>query len=191
MSSGSSARAGAKPMAEPPTPLLPSTNGSSTVRHVQEWPLLRTGVVRRERRKRSEPDAPEQRRARHRRAHADAASRIAPPVEADGADRSRARRAFRDRHRCEAMPRSSPRAASGLYRWRAIPSSVCRRTPVYEDTGGIGPDQFRVARHDGDCRVLRLSRNKTRAGQRLAYMKLTASIRGVQDQLVSPMRCSA
>ena len=37
--------------------------------HVQERPLLRTGIVCRESRKRTEPDAPEQRRARHRRAH--------------------------------------------------------------------------------------------------------------------------
>ena len=40
-------------------------------------------------------------------------------------------------------------------------------------------------------RVLRLFRNKTLADQRLAHMKLTASLRGVQDRLVSRMRCSA
>src|SRR6516164_9407648 len=60
-----------------------------------------------------------------------------------------------------------------------------------EPRGRTEVDQFRAVGRDGDCRVLRLSRNKTPAGQRLAYMKLTASIRGAQDQLVSRMRCSA
>ena len=62
---------------------------------------------------------------------------------------------------------------------------------MYDATGGTGADQFRAVARGDDCRVLRLSRNKTLAGQRLAYMKLTASLRGAQDQLVSRMRCSA
>ena len=95
------------------------------------------------------------------------------------------------RVRCEGMPPSPPRATAGFS--SAAPSLLpaSRRTPVYEATGGIEVDQFRAVGCDGDCRVLRLPRNKTPADQRLAYMKLTASLRGAQDQLVSRMRCSA
>src|SRR5262245_39271387 len=115
-----------------------------------------------------------------------------PDTNASGADRCRhAPRIVIARLRREGMPRS-PRArppGSPVPRDLLVPAS--KRTPVYEGTGGIGVDQFRAVGRDGDCRVLRLPRNKTPADQRLAYMKLTASIRGAQDQLVSRTRCNA
>src|SRR5262245_10369309 len=112
------------------------------------------------------------------------ASRIAPPVETGGADRSRAAtRACRDRHRCEAMPRSPRARPPGSPTPR---DPLCRHADgrphpnVREESGPInsglwvamaiiGTCGFHARREHGSPRISRCSATLApRSGERVA-----------------------